>query len=66
MQKQMIGVPANERHESLNEFVRVTDSVHQLFDWDDHVPLSQFISEGNADVEFFNKLLSYGTPSICT
>ena len=40
------------------------ENPYKDFDWMEHTPLSEFILEGNADAEFFGKLLSFGTPGI--
>lgn len=49
----------------INDYLKGNEgNPYKDFDWMDHTPLSEYILEGNADVEFFNKLLSFGTPAI--
>ena len=49
----------------INDYLKGREgSPYKDLDWTDHTPLSEFILEGNADTEFFNKLLSFGTPAI--
>ncbi|MBQ1503272.1 MAG: hypothetical protein IIZ35_04640, partial [Clostridia bacterium] len=51
--------------DSVMEFIRSQENITYVdYDWSDHTPLGDFILEGNADAEFFGKLLSLGTPSI--
>ena len=51
--------------ETVTEFLRwIEDKTYMDLDWSDHTPLSEFILEGNADAEFFSRLLSFGTPAI--
>ena len=40
------------------------ENTYRDYDWSEHVPLSDYIIEGNADAEFFGKLLSLGTPAV--
>ena len=49
----------------INDYLKGSEgNPYKDFDWMDHTPLSEFILEGNADAEFFGKLLSFGTPGI--
>ena len=49
----------------LTKLLEEFDKTHMVdYDWSEHVPLGDFILSGEADVEFFSKLLAFGTPLI--
>ena len=50
---------------AVKEFLQQREeNSYKEFDREKHMPLSEYILDGNADDEFFGKLLSFGTPSI--
>lgn len=60
-----LGLPLRDVHTIVYDIQNFgLNTIYREYDWSDHEPLSQFVCDGKADAEFFNKLLAFGTPSI--